>query len=271
MMMAPRTLVQQKRLSEFAVSESVDVHCHCLPGMDDGPATVTAAIALCRALVADGITTVFATPHQLGRYDGVNAAGRIREAVASFSVTLLEHGVPLTVLAGADVRLDERLVCLIGSGQVLTLGDSHRYVLLELPHEVYVNPLRMLIELKDLGIRAILTHPERHFHVQREASCVLPWLEQGAVLQLTAGSLAGDFGLPAQKTAWDLLKAGWAALVATDAHNVDLRPPRMSAAIAAITSRMGPDLARQVCGDNPLRVLQGRDVLAPIDALISAR
>ncbi len=269
-MMATRTPAQEKRLTDLAVAESVDVHCHCLPGLDDGPATVTEAIALCQTLVDDGITTVFATPHQLGRYDGANSASRIRQAVAALAVTLSEHGLPLTVLCGADARLDERLIALIESGQVLTLGDSRRYQLLELPHEVYVNPLRILVDLKDRGMRAIITHPERHFHVQRDPRCVLPWLEQGAVLQLTAGSLLGDFGPLAQRIAWGLLKSGWAAVVATDAHNPELRPPRMSAAIAAIASRISFPLARQVCGDNPLRILQGRDVLTPMDTLIPA-
>src|SRR4051812_19735949 len=100
---------QQTRLSEWSVSRSVDVHCHILPELDDGPESLEASLDLCRALVADGITTVFATPHQLGRYDGVNTASVIREALAALQAELQTAAIPLELAPGADVRIDERL------------------------------------------------------------------------------------------------------------------------------------------------------------------
>jgi hypothetical protein len=81
---------QMRRLDEFNTTRSVDIHCHCLPGLDDGPATMSEALALCEALVADGITTVIATPHQLGRYDRLNSASQVREAVATLCAAIAE-------------------------------------------------------------------------------------------------------------------------------------------------------------------------------------
>ena len=104
------TRPQADRLARFAAEESVDVHCHCLPGLDDGPATMADALAVCRALVADGITTVIATPHQLGTYEASNLAPAVRAAVAALSAHLAAEGVPLRVVPGGDVRVDERLM-----------------------------------------------------------------------------------------------------------------------------------------------------------------
>lgn len=104
------TDAQRRRLERSGAAACVDIHCHCLPGLDDGAKTPEEALALCRALVADGVTTVVATPHQLGRYNRRNAAPVVRAAVEALQSQLDEAGVPLTVLAGADIRPDERIV-----------------------------------------------------------------------------------------------------------------------------------------------------------------
>jgi protein-tyrosine phosphatase len=108
----------------------MDVHCHCLPGLDDGPVNTPEALALCRDLVADGIRTVVATPHQLGRYEGRNGGPQIRAAVAQLQQALAQEQIPLVVLAGADVRIDERIPELLESGEVLAVGEAGRYLLL---------------------------------------------------------------------------------------------------------------------------------------------
>ena len=246
---------QRDRLVRFDAAQCVDIHCHCLPGLDDGPVTTEDAVALCRALVADGITTAVATPHQLGRYDLSNGAADVRAAVAALRDVLAREGVPLAVVPGADVRVDERLPQLLQADHVLTLADNRRHVLLELPHETYIEPLPLIRLLASRGLRPIVSHPERQPHVAKHTRLVVPWLQHGATLQVTAGSLAGDFGASAERCAWDLLAAGSVAFVASDAHGAQRRPPRMSAAIDLIERRLGRALAWRVCVDNPARVL----------------
>src|SRR5436190_3208674 len=121
---------QRRRLERFAIGQSVDLHCHCLPCVDDGPATMVESLQLCRALVQDGITTAIATPHQLGRYAGRNGAAAVRAAVAALNRSLMVEAVPLRVFAGADVRVDERLARLLDDDQCLSLAGG-AYVLLE--------------------------------------------------------------------------------------------------------------------------------------------
>lgn len=251
---------QHERLTRFRATQCVDIHCHCLPGLDDGPATMDHALAVCRALVADGVTTVVATPHQLGRFDGQFTSQDIRRAVADLNSALAAEGVPLTVVPGADVRIDERIPRLLEADRVLTLADGGEYVLLELPHDTFINPYALVGELAARGFKAIISHPERNAFLTRQPQAASGWLARGVWFQVTAASLVGDFGPAAERAAWHWLATHAAALVATDAHDTDFRRPRMSAAIDRIAERLGHVAARRVCIENPLRVLAGEGI-----------
>lgn len=237
-----------------------DIHCHCLPGLDDGPGTMADAVALCRALVADGCTAAIATPHQLGRYEGLNPPSRVRGAVHDLNAALLEADVPLAVVPGADVRVDERIPALLDEGQVLTLADGGRCLLVELPHEVFIDLAPLLVQLAERGITAVVSHPERNAFLVHRPDAARPWVEKGALLQVTAASLCGDFGPAVEKAVWHYLATGMAALVATDAHDLVERPPRMSQAFGLIAERLGHAVACRVCIANPAAVLRGADV-----------
>ena len=143
-------------------SRYVDIHCHCVPGIDDGPETMLNGLALCRALVKDGIDTVIATPHQLGRYNGFNDAQKIRDSVRELNERLERNDIALKVFPGGDVRVDERICRLIEEDKVLTLADGGKYILLELPGEVFIDIEPLILGLLSLGIRTIISHPERH-------------------------------------------------------------------------------------------------------------
>lgn len=253
---------QTERLRRFNATVCADVHCHCLPGVDDGPATLTDALALCTALARDGITHVVATPHQLGRYDGTNAPAAIRQAVSDLNVALGTQGIPLIVVPGGDVRIDERLPKLLETDGVLTLADGGRYVLLELPHDTLVDIGPLLESIMAGGRRGILSHPERHAQLAARPEMAARWVERGALMQVTAGSLVGDFGPGAERAGWEWLQKGLVHLIASDAHDVRRRPPRMGMAIDAISRELTHLLARRLCMENPLRVLRGEDVEA---------
>lgn len=257
------SLTQLARLDKWRMPRCVDIHCHCLPGIDDGPETLDDALALCRALVADGVTTVVATPHQLGVYDGYNTAELIRETVATLVTDLASAEIPLEVVVGADVRIDERLAKLLEEGEVLTPSDLRRHVLLELPHQLFVDPLPTIKSLADRGVQAIMTHPERHRYLAGAVDRIAAWVEAGAVLQITAGSLLGDFGAVPNQESWRLIHAGLVSLIATDAHDHRRRPPRLSQALEALAAELGDDAARAMCLENPLRIYEGERITPP--------
>jgi protein-tyrosine phosphatase len=251
---------QQQRLDAFGVPRCVDIHCHCLPGLDDGPETLEESLELCRALVEDGITSVVATPHQLGRYEGRNGTDRIRRAVSALESALGEHMIPLDVAPGADVRIDERLARLIRDGEVLTVADAQRHILLELPHELMVDPLPTIRALNDLGIQSIVTHPERYRYLRGAVATMRTWILEGAVLQITAGSLVGEFGNSAFELAWQLAREDMVALIATDAHDATTRPPRLSVALEQLAREVGRERTSAMAVLNPLKVFAGETV-----------
>jgi protein-tyrosine phosphatase len=244
----------------FAREHYVDIHCHCLPGLDDGPAIMSESLALCRALVNEGITTVVATPHQLGRFSECNEAAQIKEAVLALNEELKSNSIALRVVPGADVRVDERICKLLEEDKVLTLADGGKYILLELPHEVFIDIEPLLADLASMGIEAIISHPERHPGLAKNPNILLKWLECPAHLQVTAGSLLGDFGHVIQRFAWQLLSSGWISLVATDCHDLYARRPCIKAAFERTSEELGETTAKLVCIENPLRVLKGQDM-----------
>lgn len=255
--------IQQTRVKRFGVQECVDVHCHILPGIDDGPQTIDESLVLCRSLVRDGVTTAIATPHQCGRYDGRNLAQDVRRQVAEFQQVLDARRIPLRILAGGEVRLDERIPDFLQSDHILTLGDTKRYLLLELPSAVPIDPDVVMPHFTDAGVVVVLAHSERYENLQNRPDEAKAWIDCGAVLQVNAGGLIGAFGAAAARAAWHWLAHGWISLIATDAHSVGTRRPRFTDALDAITKNLGEPVARCVCIENPICIAHGHDLLAP--------
>lgn len=260
-------------MTDLKLLSFTDIHCHCLPGVDDGPAAVSEAIALCQGLVEDGINTAIATPHQLGRFSETNEAVQIRQAVADFNNILQNNGINLAVFPGGDVRVDERICELLASDKILTLADGGKYILLELPHQIFLDIEPLLAELSSMGIQAIISHPERHPFLARAPQMIpnlqtradslgVPpkWFDYPIHLQITAGSLLGQFGQQAKTAAWYFLKTCLASLVATDCHDLGSRRPCMKAAFQVISAQLGREVAKRVCVDNPAKILHGQNI-----------
>jgi protein-tyrosine phosphatase len=239
----------------------VDIHCHLLPGLDDGASDRDVALAMAELAVADGIGTVVATPHQLGN-NARNSGKTIRAAAAEFQRLLDEKGIPLRVLPGADVRIEPDLAEKIGSGEVVTLGDHRRHVLLELPHDVFLPLDRLLQELAAAGMVGILSHPERNRGILNQPGVLHPLVERGCLLQVTAGSLTGTFGSQVQKFASSLVEQGLVHFVATDAHSTNGRPPALRRAFRRIVELSGEKVAADLCCRHPAAVAAGDAVSA---------
>ncbi len=213
----------------------MDVHCHCLPNLDDGPESVEEAITLCRVLAADNVSTVVATPHQLGRFEDRTKAQVIRRSVDVLNRALVARGIDLAVLPGAEVRVDERIAGMLAGGEILTLADAGRHVLLELPWDALIDIEPLLVQFTVRGVQTILAHPERNGPLLERPQMLERWMALGVGLQVTAGSLTGDWGRYVQRAAWELLAQGGRTCIATDAH--DGAVPRHD---QSLRSRGGP-------------------------------
>lgn len=237
----------------------VDIHCHILPGLDDGAATLNEALAMAEMAVADGIATIVATPHQLGNH-AKNAGNSICAAVAQFQQHLNARQMPLRVLPGADVRIEPDMLRKIRTHEVLTLADRRRHVLLELPHEVYVPLDRLLADLASSGLVGILSHPERNRGILNQPSVLRPLVDRGCLLQVTAGSLTGAFGLHVQRFCESLIEQGLVHFVSTDAHGTKARSPVLSQAFDRVAELAGVDAATNLCCRHPAAVATGGTV-----------
>jgi protein-tyrosine phosphatase len=239
----------------------VDIHCHLLPGIDDGAKSWDESLAMARMAVADGIETVVVTPHQLGGFSQ-NHGDAIRERTEELSRRLAENEIPLTVLPGADVRIEAGMIGLVRQGEVLSLADHRRHILLELPHEIYVPLDRLLSELKAAGMVGILSHPERNAGIMANPALVGPLVDAGCLMQITAGSLLGTFGPHSQSVAERLASDGLVHFVSTDAHGLKSRRPQLAGAHRRMAELVGPMLADQCCCTNPAAVAAGKPVAA---------
>ena len=236
-----------------------DIHCHIVPGIDDGARDLRQSLEMATMAVSDGTGTLIATPHQLGPNSLVTAAA-IRTGVANLQQAIVAAGLELTVLPGADVRIEPELPTLLKRGDVVTLADRGRHVLLELPHEVYIPLEPLLAALRKQGLTGILSHPERNKGIIAKPAVMADVVKAGGLLQITAGSLLGSFGSSARRLAESCVRQRLVHFVASDAHDTTRRPFGLAPAHAAITALAGRRFADLVASENPARVVEGRSV-----------
>ncbi len=248
----------------------VDIHCHLLPGIDDGAADLDQTLAMARLAADDGISTVIATPHQLGGY-ATNRGDAIRRQTAELQQFLRRHGVLLRVLPGADVRIQPEMIEKLRSGDVLTLADRRRHVLLELPHELYFPLQRLLSDLRAVGITGILSHPERNLGIRASRHLVRPLVDAGCLRQVTAGSLTGTFGRDVQEFAEWLIRQQLVHFLATDAHGPRSRRPLLRRAFDRAEQLAGEQTAVDLCCRNPALVAAGETVSPSLRAPTRSR
>jgi protein-tyrosine phosphatase len=236
----------------------IDLHCHMLPGLDDGAVDLPMSLAMARIAVTDGISTVVCTPHILPTvYD--NKGPAIRAAVNVFQAALIQAAIPLRVLPGADVHVAPDLVESLRRGRVLPVADS-RYLLLEPPHHVLPPRLRdCVFGLMTAGYVPILTHPERLTWIEQHYDVIQDLARAGMLMQLTAGSLTGRFGGRARHWSLRMLDEGLVDILATDAHDMKRRPPRLSEARQLVAERCGTEEAGKMVLVRPQAILDNLD------------
>lgn len=236
----------------------IDLHAHLVPGVDDGAADLAEAVELCRLAAADGCTTLVATPHR--RCDpwpdlpAAELAARLAEVEAAAG------GRP-RLLLGGEVRVDSDLLADLarpGGGGVLPLAGS-RYLLLELePRGLGPEPAALVSELAAAGWRPIVAHPELTPCLVRDEAMLERLAAAGALFQVTAMSVTGDFGRAARERACALIESGRAHFVASDAHRPDWRPTGLGRARAEIERRWGAERAAALTEIHPGAVLADR-------------
>lgn len=241
----------------------IDLHIHILPGLDDGPPDTEQALAMCRLAVADGTTAVVASPHMFNGMHDV-ARGDILAGVARLEGLLKAEEIALDVMPGADVHVAPDLGALVKGGYVMTIGDGGKYLMTELPQDIVPRGLsHLLFSIQLLGITPVISHPERNLEIQADPMLLAELVRAGNLVQVTAASVTGDFGEPAQKCAHALLKARMAHVVASDAHSCNRRRPGLSRAFAAVKELLSADEAEDIFIHRPMRIISGEYIDLP--------
>jgi protein-tyrosine phosphatase len=233
----------------------IDLHCHVLPGIDDGPATIDGSLALARAASAAGIETLVATPHVSTRYP--NDAATIARLVEDLNARLAAESIALEVRAGAELAATHIGELAPDELDRLGLGGGH-WLLLEPPFAAVVAGLaETAAELQDRGHRLLLAHPERCEAFQRDPRTLYALIRAGVCTSITASSLVGRFGTKPRRFALALLKEGLVHNVTSDAHDDVRRPPGMVAEIAdagfaALSEWLTHDVPAAILADQEL-------------------
>ena len=224
----------------------IDLHCHILPGVDDGAASLQESLSMAEQAIAQGITHLLCTPHHNnGRYE--NEKSSVIAAVHHLQNALDERNLSLTLLEGQEVRVTGDLITAIEKDHLLFTDITDTYLLLEFPtQDVPAFSESLFFELRTLGKVPVIVHPERNAIFREDPNRLIPFLEMGCLAQLTAPSIVGIFGKQIQKTAHEMVTHNLVQMVASDAHGVTKRRFYLKEAYEIIEQEWGKEKVLQM-------------------------
>ena len=233
----------------------VDIHSHILPGLDDGADNFEEALVMAKIAVESGVTAITATPHCMEA-----RTKEIREKILILRDMLQEADIPLKVCMGMEIFGTSYTSRLLREKKLITLNNS-RYPLVEYSFtssgEEETNILR---EMLWSGYIPIVAHPERYQFIRENPQLINEWAKMGCLFQINKGSLLGKFGRDVKKMADSLLKRGFAAAVASDAHSAEVRTPWMREVYDYISDNFSYDEANRLLNENPKRILKNENI-----------
>jgi protein-tyrosine phosphatase len=235
-----------------------DTHSHILPEMDDGAINLSQSLDFARQAKKEGVGTIFATPHCC---DGVYNCEKevILKSCLHLSEALREESIDVRVLPGAEIKVGHDLIARFDAGQLLTLANTGTYILLELPPMFIEKAIFLMIkQLRDRGITSIIAHAERNPMILNRSNLAADIINQGAVIQITAGSLCGDFGRVALKAARAFVEAEQVFCLGSDIHPG--RKYRMADAERRLNKLIGSNETAKLFQENPEMILSGYEL-----------
>lgn len=220
----------------------LDIHCHILPCVDDGAASYEAAIQMARAAEQQGIRQIVATPHHKNpRFE--NTKDQIIEAVEALNNVLKKEAIELTVLPGQECRVFGEILDDYQKGEVLSVNNNGKYVLVEFPSNHVPRYIEQLFfDMQISGLTPIIVHPERNSEIVQSPDILLKLVKGGALSQVTASSLVGHFGKKISRFSSQLIESGLTHLIASDAHNTTTRGFYLREAYDHLQSQFGGGL-----------------------------
>ena len=240
----------------------IDLHCHVLPGLDDGSRLLEETLDMARSAVKNNIDTIVATPHTLNGFF-VNKWENVVSLTSTVQKAFDSEDIPITLYPAMEAQVCPELFDALKKGQAATINDNSRYLLLEFPPFTMPPGSRDFIyKLRLQGITPVIAHPERHLILQNDLKQLYGLVQQGALCQLTALSITGFLGSAVQKSSELMIKTGLAHVIATDAHSNDQRIKVLAPAVD-IAADILQDYSRaeKMVTSTPAAIIAGEDVV----------
>ena len=238
----------------------IDIHSHVLFGVDDGSKDIKQSINMIKEAINAGFDTKCVTPHYLEPYfknkkrENDNELGKLQEE-------LIKQDIKINLILSNEVYITTNVKELLEFEKISTIGDS-KYLLIEFPmnHEIkYVKD--MLIEIRDLGYKIIIAHPERYSYVQKDISYLNDFLDMGIIFQCNYGSIIGKYGMAAKSTIKKLLKRKMVQCFGTDSHRDMSTYNDMKKILKKIEKVAGTDYYNIIINENPAHIIKDEDVI----------
>ena len=238
------------------------MHVHLLAGLDDGPRSLDDAVRMCRASHAEGVRLSVALAHQNEAWPAVTP-DRIRTATAELAARLRDERLEFSVYPTAEVMIGPDTETDWRAGKLMSIADRGKYLLLEFPHQLYLDLRSLIRGLMAAGVRPILAHPERTPELLYEPGNVEGLIALGAMIQVSSGSLTNPTDARAERALKDWVKRGVVHLIGSDGHSPNRRPPRLAEAAAKVRRWAGDPAADRICATHGTAILHGLPLHVP--------
>ncbi|AOY75599.1 tyrosine-protein phosphatase [Clostridium formicaceticum] len=237
----------------------VDLHSHILPEIDDGAKNLEEALKMAEIAVKEGITQMVATPHYIPEVFTTDAKTLLMK-IEEINAFLKEKGLALEILSGNEAYLSLDLPQRLKNQEILSINKGP-YVLLELPMADIPNYTEdVLYEMRLLGYKPIIAHPERYGKIIENPNLLKEWIEQGNYAQINTMSITGALGKEIQETAKILLKHGMIHCIGTDAHSPRGRAPKIKKALHIMEGWIGKDKTDMLLENNE-KIIKGQEII----------
>ena len=234
----------------------IDLHCHILPGLDDGAKTLEHAIEMGKCAWDDGIEKIVATPHMFREDLSHSDFATIHQRREELGRAFRNNDIPVELLAGAEVHIAHNLIDEIKNNRQELVINQSSYMFVEFPQDhVFFGVKDLFFDLMSEGITPIIAHPERNTVFMQNLSLLYELVRMGAFVQSNSGSFLGRYGREPEESAFSLLEHRLIHFLASDGHGVRSIPPKLSDALRTISPMIGEEYANALVKDNPQAVL----------------
>ncbi|HZS48613.1 MAG TPA: CpsB/CapC family capsule biosynthesis tyrosine phosphatase [Blastocatellia bacterium] len=234
----------------------IDLHCHIMPGIDDGSTSIETTTQMLDLAVEDGFKGIVVTPH---RFNGVHEIHAVSKLQETMEMTQSIAGDRLKLFLGCELRFTHDLIKNVFDTKLAPTINGGSYILVEFPTFVIPpNTEDVLFELQSGGVTPIIAHPERNRMISHNPSLFYRLVDKGAFGQINGGSVLGRFGTEAKRTSEILIKNGLGHFLSSDAHNMAGRKPKLTQAVQVVGQLIGAEAAHKMAYENPQAVVEDR-------------